>query len=130
MASRRIRRGPFGQKNATILSALYHLNVGERTALLKNANPRLVNQICECALNLLEGNIPLSGGQKKRLRKHARVLRKLAGPTTAKRKKSDIGAERRKFITSSLSTITQHFNHFLDRQRITSLVQQWSMRKN
>lgn len=88
MASRRIKRGPFGKKNATILSALYHLNVGERTALLKNANPHLVNQICECALNLLEGNIPLSGGQKKRLRKHARVLRKLAGPTTAKRKKA------------------------------------------
>ncbi|KAL7289134.1 hypothetical protein TKK_0017079 [Trichogramma kaykai] len=73
-------RQPFGRKSAAILTALYHLNDEERKALLKKANPTLVKNICECALNVLAGNVTLSSTHKAKLRKHVCILRKLSEP--------------------------------------------------
>uniref|UniRef100_A0ABD2VRG2 Reverse transcriptase domain-containing protein n=1 Tax=Trichogramma kaykai TaxID=54128 RepID=A0ABD2VRG2_9HYME len=73
-------RAAFGRKNAIVLSALYHLNNKERSAPLKKASPSLVKALCECALNVLVGNVELSKGHKARLRKHAPVLHKLSQP--------------------------------------------------
>ena len=74
------RRGscPINRKNVSILTALYHLNNEQRRALIRTADASLVRQICECALNILHGNIPLTKTHKSRLRKHANTLRKLA----------------------------------------------------
>lgn len=74
------RQQPFGRKTAAILTALYHLSTEERKALLEKANPTLVKNICECALNVLAGNVSLTKSHKSRLRKHACVLRKLSEP--------------------------------------------------
>ena len=62
------------------MTAIFHLDSENRHALLKRADPRLVKNICECALNVLCGNISLSETQKKKLRKHANALRHLAAP--------------------------------------------------
>ena len=62
----------FARKEATVLTALYHLNEEQRKALLRKANAKLVRRICECALNVLIGKVPLSKGHKSRLRKHAK----------------------------------------------------------
>ena len=83
-------RYPFARKEAAVLTALYHLNEGQRKALLRKADAKLVRRICECSLNVLIGNVPLSKGHKSRLRKHAKVLRKLSAP--------DITLQRRKNI--------------------------------
>lgn len=45
---------------------------------LKKCPIATIKTLCECALNLLQGNIPISNGQKKRLTPHKRSLRKLA----------------------------------------------------
>lgn len=74
-------RKVISQKHTDILRALYYLNPEQRRALLKKADTQLVRYICECALNVLQGNIPLTKGHKSRLRKHAGVLRKLVKPT-------------------------------------------------
>ena len=88
------RRYPFCRKEATVLAALYHFNKEQRKAVLQKSDAKLVRRICECALNVLIGNVPLSKGHKCCLRKHANVLRKLASP--------DITLQRRKNIIVSV----------------------------
>lgn len=88
------RRSPFARKQAAVLSALYHMNDEERAALLKKASPVLVKRICECALNVLCGNVPLTRVHKSRLRKHVHVLRKLADPTPSLNRKKALLVQR------------------------------------
>ncbi|OXU16287.1 hypothetical protein TSAR_001073 [Trichomalopsis sarcophagae] len=65
-------------KTARILHALYHLNKEQRKAVLKKANRNLIKGICECALNMLKGNVPLNAVQKVKLKKHKSILRRLS----------------------------------------------------
>jgi hypothetical protein len=80
---RRRRRGrrPIVQKYWNILKTLCLLDDTQRVALLRKADAKLVTYICECALNILRGNIPFTNSRYKRqLRPHAPLLRKLATP--------------------------------------------------
>lgn len=45
--------------------------------LLRKLPTRSVKAICECALNVLKGNVPLSKNQKKSLGKYKTTLRKI-----------------------------------------------------
>ena len=78
--ARKPRSSPLAVKEATILRALYHLNDEQRKAVLQKADSKLVRGICECALNVLVGNVPINKRHKSRLRRHATTLRKLAEP--------------------------------------------------
>lgn len=78
---RKVRHGchaAFGKTNALALHALHKLNPTQRRALLRTADDSLVRDICECALNTLEGNVVLSRAHKSRLARHRHTLRKLA----------------------------------------------------
>lgn len=70
--------GSLRKKQAAILNALYYLSKDQRSAILRKADPQLVRYICECALNILRGNVPLSSKHKNKLKRHASILRKLA----------------------------------------------------
>lgn len=73
---------PIAQKYLDILKALCVLDATQRVALLRKADSRLLRYLCECVLNILRGNVPLTSKKSKsRLRKHAPLLRKLAAPT-------------------------------------------------
>ena len=76
----------FTRKDAIILKALFHLNNKQRKALLQTTDSKLVRHICECALNVLIGNVPLEKSHKSRLQKHAKIL-KLAEPRVSLSKK-------------------------------------------
>lgn len=69
---------PLCKKHVAILRALQHLNKEQREAVLRKADPSIVRCICECALNVLSGNVPLKADQRKKLRRHAPILRRLA----------------------------------------------------
>jgi len=45
---------------------------------IREASKGDVHSICECALNICNGNVPLSNKQLKKLKKHKRSLRHLA----------------------------------------------------
>ena len=75
---RRRRKCPLSKKHANILRALNQLEGKQRVVLLGNADQNLVKCLCECALNILRGNVPLKPGEKNRLRKHAKLLRLLS----------------------------------------------------
>ena len=66
------------KKDADVLRALYLLDDKQRVLLLKRASPDSIKCICECALNILLGNVPLKSREKKRLAKYVDILRKLA----------------------------------------------------
>ena len=67
-------RAPFASKDIVVLRALYHLNDKQRKTVLENADKKLISHICECALNVLIGNVPLDKKHKTRLRRHASTL--------------------------------------------------------
>ena len=56
--------------------------------LLKNADNELINCICECALNVLRGNVPLDAKQKKNLQKYKNQLRQLTSNSSLHKKKT------------------------------------------
>ena len=80
----------FNQKQIEILRSLCHMNSRQRFYSIKFAEPSLIACICESALNVLKGNVPLKKSQKSRLRKHANVLRNLARPCEKIQKKRAI----------------------------------------
>jgi len=47
-------------------------------AIINNCNKELVNSISECILNVLNGNVKLSGCNSRKLRKYEALLRKVA----------------------------------------------------
>lgn len=96
---------PFAEKEAYVLRALYHLNEEQRKALLRKADPTLVKRICECALNILVGNVPLTKTHKSRLRKHAHTLRALAKPNVNFTRKKNLIVQRGGFLPALLAPI-------------------------
>jgi len=72
--------------------ALHVLKTAEprlRKAIVSNCKKDLVNTISECVLNVLNGNIKLTGCSKRKLRKHKAALRKVADkrvPLSSKKK--------------------------------------------
>lgn len=67
----------FNKKQLSLLNALCHANSSQRTAILRSADKPLVKCICEAALNVLQGVVRLKDSEKKRLKKHRNILRKL-----------------------------------------------------
>ena len=59
-------------------------------AITKHAEPGLVKCLCECALNILKGNVPVSAAQKRKLSRHKTDLRSLAQVKTSAKKKKKI----------------------------------------
>lgn len=71
-------RKSLGTQNTALLHALVYAPPKLRRALIQHAHKDLIRCICECALNLLHGNIPLKDCEKSKLCKHKKILRKLA----------------------------------------------------
>lgn len=69
------------KRNLHILRALKKPNRQRRREILKHADKDLICSICDCAKNILNGNIPVTETNKNRLKKHKQVLRQLADPT-------------------------------------------------
>ena len=73
--------------------------------MLQEADARLVRRIFECALNVLIDNVPLSKGHKCRLRKHAKVLQKLASPDITLQRRKNIIVQRDGFLPALLAPL-------------------------
>lgn len=78
------------KRNLPMLKWLSKANAKTRKAVIQSADRDLVDTICECALNVLKGNVPLKPSQKQRLSKYKKVLRRLASG-----KKSSLQTKRR-----------------------------------
>jgi len=81
----RFRTDIFPTEQTIVYSSYYHtLHVLKtahpklRKAIITNCNKELVNSISECILNVLNGNVRLSGCSTRKLRKYKALLRKVA----------------------------------------------------
>jgi hypothetical protein len=83
MMSRRLR------DNADFLRVLAKSNPKLRRAILKCCNPELIKAVCEVALNVLKGVVPVSEQQKKKLKRYKRVLRALTDKKVSITKKRE-----------------------------------------
>ena len=59
-------------------------------AMLNAAEPELIQCLCECALNVLKGNVSLHPGQKRKLMPYKEDLRFLASRSGALQKKKRV----------------------------------------
>ena len=59
-------------------------------AIVKNAGSDLIKCVCECAMNALKGNVPITGGQKRKLRRYKKDLRFLAGRSNSLARKKRV----------------------------------------
>ena len=66
---RRKRYPPFGKKYIALLEALRHSDKYQRLALLRSADEKLIKYICECALNVLKGDVSIKSVEKQKLKK-------------------------------------------------------------
>ena len=53
-------------------------NAKLRKAILEHADPDFIRALCECAKNILQGNVKMASDEKSRLRKYRSKLRLLA----------------------------------------------------
>jgi len=61
-----------------------------KTLTKKHCSPEFIKCICECAKNVLAGNVALSPEHKRRLKRHKHSLRKLALKKTPMKTKKKI----------------------------------------
>ena len=64
-------------KNLELLKALNYCTNAEQKEFVKIARPEVINAICDCILNILNGNVPINTQQKKKLQAKKDILRKL-----------------------------------------------------
>ena len=77
------------RRNLATLQKLYKSSAATRRVILNNAGPDFINTLCEIAVNILKGKIPLTRRQYTQLQKTKSELRTLASKATSiKRKKS------------------------------------------
>ena len=62
----------------------------KRNHIIDVAGKELVHCICDCVLNVLNGNIPISEEEKKRLKRHKYSLRELVKKKTSDKKRKHL----------------------------------------
>lgn len=77
------------------LTALKYINTSKRKAhFIRSCPNSVIKSICECALNVIHGKVPLSKNLKKKLIPHKNSLRKLADRKVPLFKKRKILAQK------------------------------------
>ena len=75
------------KKHAACLHVLSIANNDMRKAMIKHADSDLVHCLCECAHNILKGNVPLTSGQLAKLKSYRQHLRNLVDKTKTNKKR-------------------------------------------
>ena len=66
------------KRNAHLLRALYHATPKKRKDILLHCSTDFIQALCEVALNVLKGNLPLFHTQFEKLKKQKKIIRLLA----------------------------------------------------
>lgn len=84
------RKTPAVVKYGKQLKLLVQCPAKTRKAYISEGGPGLIKAVCECALNILKGRVPLSSTQKARLKRHKKDLRTLTRKKTSLKTKKRI----------------------------------------
>ena len=107
--SARIRR------NIPLLEKLYKARAAGRRVILNNAGPDFLNALCEIALNILKGRIPLTHRQYTQLQRQSSGIRIFASKRTSIARKKRLvnqkgGAFFLPLLSAALPFITSLFS--------------------
>ena len=75
------------RKHAELLKVLASANPKLKKAIVNGADSPLIKTLCDCANNILKGNVSLTKCQKNKLRRHKQSLRILTQRQSLARKK-------------------------------------------
>jgi hypothetical protein len=78
------------RKYYPLLRAINSLPEPLRRRAVNVCDRKMIDCLCECAKNILKGNVPLTASQKKKLRRERNNLRLLALKKTSSSKKKKI----------------------------------------
>ena len=78
------------KKQAPALCMLCYAKPKMRKAVIESADKDLIHCLCECALNILKGNVTLTKDQLKQLSRYKQHLRQLTEKKLALKKKKEI----------------------------------------
>ena len=92
------------KKQAPLLIYLAKAKPAVVKAIINTGDKELINALCECALNVLSGNVPLTKTQKTRLCRHKTGLREISRKNTSLKKKKET-LQRGGFLGALLSPI-------------------------
>jgi hypothetical protein len=94
------------RKNINLLRVLEdtkHHPIQLRKAIVKTAPTDLVGSVADCCRNVLDGRVPLSAQQRRKLSLHKQALRLLAQPGVGVQKKKRLLIQRGGFIGTLLA---------------------------
>ena len=74
-------------------------------SLLGNCDKELIKSICECALNVLHGSIPLQQKNRRKLAKHKNDLRNLVSKVVSIQQKKQIVQKGSRFLPLLLGPV-------------------------
>jgi len=92
------------KKHVSTLELLKKATPSLQKAIISKSGDDLIRCVCDCALNILKSNIPVTKTQKKKLSRHKAALRRLADSKVslkAKRRSLQTGG----FLGAILSTV-------------------------
>ncbi len=91
-------------KNLPLLKLLYKASLKQRRVILQSASDQLILTLCEIALNVLRGTIPLNNAQFCRLKKRKEEIKYVASKKiNVERKKKRMINQRGGFLLPLLS---------------------------
>ena len=92
------------RKQAPILKYLCKANPRQARAIINTADNELLNTLCECSLNVLQGRIPVTPHQKQKLRRFKNQLHTLASKNASLTRKKKL-LQKGGFLSALLSPI-------------------------
>ena len=92
------------KKQAPLLNHLAKAKPSAVKAIINTGDKELINVLCECALNVLNGNVRLTKSQKARLCRHKTGIREISLKKTSLKKKRET-LQRGGFLRALLAPI-------------------------
>lgn len=96
---------PLSKQQRTQLKLVHICPKKLRKSLLQKIDSSCIKAICECCLNTLKGNVPISKDQKKSLSRHRKVLRTLADRKVSLIKKRKLIIQKGGFLNILIPTV-------------------------
>jgi hypothetical protein len=88
-----------------------------RKAIVSHGDKELVKSICECVLNVLNGNVSLTACAKRKLQKHKVVLRKVADKRVPLSSKKRLIVQKGGFLLPLLTAVLPALASYIFRPR-------------
>ena len=93
------------KSNAHLLKVLAECSPKLRKSILTNASVDLLQSLCECCLNILNGNVRLNSHQKRKLVRHKHKLRALADRKVSNKRKKQLLVQQGGFLGAVLGPV-------------------------